>query len=191
MALFNLFRRKPREREAFALYTAAVAAARQPWFYAELGVPDTLDGRFDLINLQVALLVRRLRRDSDPRGAELAQGVFDAMFSDMDQSLREMGVSDLVVGKRMKNLWEAFHGRAIAYEPALDAGDTAALALALARNVWRGQAPGMAAEETAGVPARRLAEQTLAQARHLDGQDLATLLAGTAVLTPAPEVPHV
>ena len=189
MALFNLFRKKPRERESFALYAAAVAAARQPWFYAALGVPDTLDGRFDLINLHMALLVRRLRRDPDPRGAELAQGAFDAMFTDMDQSLREMGVSDLVVGKRMKNLWEAFHGRAVAYESALDAGDEAALALALARNVWRGAPPGLV-DDAAAEPARQLAAHVLPQLAHLAGQDLARLLAGQVHFLPAPESPH-
>ena len=69
-----------------------------------------------LVGLHAALLIRRLRRDPDPRGAALAQAVFDAMFADMDINLREMGVSDLTVGKRVKRMWEAFHGRAQAYE---------------------------------------------------------------------------
>src|SRR3954454_16241388 len=100
MGLSALFRRKPHERAGFQLYGAAVAAARDPWFFGPLGVPDSLDGRFDLVGLHVALLIRRLRRDPDPRGAVLAQAVFDAMFADMDINLREMGVSDLAVGKR-------------------------------------------------------------------------------------------
>lgn len=186
MSLFNLFRRQTREREAFALYTAAVAAARQPWFYAALGVPDTLDGRFDLINLHMALLVRRLRQGADPAAVALAQGAFDAMFTDMDHSLREMGVSDMVVGKRMKNLWEAFHGRAVAYESPLGAGDAAALALALGRNIWRGEAPGLV-DDAAGAPAHRLAAYALAQVAHLDGQGLPALLAGQVHFAPPPE----
>jgi cytochrome b pre-mRNA-processing protein 3 len=94
------------------------------------------------------------------------------MFSDMDVNLREMGVSDLVVGKRVRGLWEAFHGRAIAYEAALDAADPAAMAAALSRNVWR--------EEEAGPAAERLARIALAQADYLQSQDFARLLAGQA-----------
>lgn len=145
MALFGLFRRKPHERQGFELYGAAVAAARHPGFFTELGVPDTLDGRFDLIGLQVGLLIRRLHRDADPRGAALAQAVFDAMFSDMDRNLREMGVGDMSIARRVKAMWEAFHGRAQAYDAPLAAGDRDALAAALARNVWRGTLPPEAA----------------------------------------------
>jgi cytochrome b pre-mRNA-processing protein 3 len=146
MALFGLFRRQPHQRQGFELYGAAVSAARQPFFFAELGVPDTLDGRFDLVGLYVALLIRRLHRDADPRGAALAQAVFDAMFADMDTNLREMGVGDMSIARRVKNMWEAFHGRAQAYEAPLAAGNRAALAEALARNVWRGS---LAADDSA------------------------------------------
>jgi cytochrome b pre-mRNA-processing protein 3 len=186
MGLLGLFRRKPHERAGFALYTAAVGAARDPALFGALGVPDTLDGRFDLINLYTGLLVRRLRAEPDPRGAALAQAVFDAMFADMDMNLREMGVSDLVVGRRVKNMWEAFHGRAVAYEAAIDAGDQAALALALARNVWRGAPPGAVGEGealAAGEAAERLAALAIAQAEGLAGQPLATLLRGEVRFT--------
>ena len=186
MGLLALFRRRPHERAGYALYTAAVTAARDPWHYGpEVGAPDTLDGRFDLIGLQVALLIRRLRADPDPRGAALAQAVFDAMFSDMDITLREMGVSDLAVGKRVKRMWEAFHGRARAYEAALDAGDAAALAAALLRNVWRVEPDGPeAAAHTRG--AARLAAEAQRRAAALAGQDLAALLRGE-VRFPPPE----
>ncbi|MBU8540249.1 ubiquinol-cytochrome C chaperone [Roseomonas tokyonensis] len=171
MGLLGLFARKPHERAGFELYGAAVAAARQPDFFAGLGVPDTLDGRFDLVSLHVALLIRRLRRDSDPVGPKLAQAVFDAMFADMDVNLREMGVGDLVVGKRVKRMWEAFHGRAAAYEAALDANDQAALAEALSRNIWRGAAvPDGAAE--------RLAAHAQAVAATLAPQPIAALQRG-------------
>ncbi len=141
-------------------------------FYEDLGVPDTLDGRFDLVGVHVALLIRTLRR-LPPPGPALAQAVFDAMFSDMDINLRELGVSDLAVGKRVRAMWEAFHGRAAAYEAALDADDQPALAAALARNVWRGAAPPGAPERLAGIMA------THDQA--LRAQPMADLRAGRAV----------
>lgn len=182
-----LDRRKPHQRAGFALYTAAVAAARAPALFGPgYAAPDTLDGRFDLVGLHVALLIRRLRHDPDPRGPALAQAVFDAMFSDMDQTLREMGVGDLVVGKRVKRMWEAFHGRARAYEAALQAGDEAALALALARNVWRGTAPGTEADgATPAAPARHLAAYARVVDAALAQQPLDALAAGQ-VAFPAP-----
>jgi cytochrome b pre-mRNA-processing protein 3 len=90
----------------------------------------------------------------------------------MDVNLREMGVSDLVVGKRVRGLWEAFHGRASAYEAALDGADPAAMASALARNVWR--------SEEAGPSAQRLARIAFAQAEALQAQDFAKLISGQA-----------
>ena len=183
--MLGLFRRKPHERSGFALYTAAVTAARGPWPYGpEVGVPDTLDGRFDLIGLHVALLIHRLRTDPDPRGAALAQAVFDAMFADMDVTLREMGVSDLAVGKRVRRMWEAFHGRARAYEAALGTADGAGLAEALLRNIWRCE-PGTpeAAPHDAGAAA--LAGEARRIAAALATQDFAALAAG-AVRFPSP-----
>ena len=178
MGLLTLFRRKPHERAGFALYTAGVTAARAPWYYGpDAGVPDSLDGRFDLIGLHAALLIRRLRADPDPRGAALAQAVFDAMFADMDITLREMGVSDLTVGKRVKRMWEAFHGRARAYEAALDAGDATALREALLRNLWRAE-PGSAEAEAVAPGAVALADATFGAAAALERQDLGALLRG-------------
>ena len=183
MGLLALFRRKPLERPGFLLYTAAVAAARDPWFFgAALGVPDTLDGRFDLVGLHAGVLISRLHRDPDPRGAEAAQSVFDAMFADMDMSLREMGVGDMSVGKRVKRMWEAFHGRAQAYAAALDAGDRAALEAALARNVFRA-GPDAAAH---GAPA--LAAHAERVAETLAAQPTAALLRGEVSFPPTPGV---
>jgi cytochrome b pre-mRNA-processing protein 3 len=178
MGLLGLFSRRPHERAGFALYGAAVTAARQPVYFGRLGVPDTLDGRFDLVSFHVALLINRLRHDSDAAGPKLAQAVFDAMFADMDVNLREMGVGDLVVGKRVKKMWEAFHGRAAAYEAAFESGDMEALAEALSRNVWRGEAP-------AGAPAE-LASQAGAIRAVLAAQPLASLLKGEVRFPPAP-----
>jgi cytochrome b pre-mRNA-processing protein 3 len=171
------WRRNRHERTGFLLYGQAVAAARAPLLYTGLGVPDTLHGRFDLIGLHAFLLIRRLRH-LPPPGPDLAQAVFDAMFSDMDVNLRELGVGDLSVGKRVRTMWEAFHGRARAYDAAIDAGDLGALEQALIRNVWRGEAaPGAAA----------LARLAVAQARHLEAQDLASFIAARAHFLPAAE----
>jgi len=178
-AVFDRARRGQRERTGFALYSAAVAAARDPFLYATLGVADTLDGRFDMVCLYTALLVRRLQREPQP-GPSLAQAVFDAMFSDMDVTLREMGVGDLSVGRRVRAMWEAFNGRAHAYDDALSTGENASLEAALVRNVWRGAAPP---EGCAGALARLMR----AQAGTLDGQTFASLARGKAVFLPAAE----
>jgi cytochrome b pre-mRNA-processing protein 3 len=167
------------ERAGFSLYGAAVAAAREHYLYESLGVPDTLDGRFDLVSLYAFLLIHRLRGLPEP-GPALAQAVFDAMFSDMDLNLREMGVGDLSVGKRVRAMWEAFHGRANAYTAAMQAADRVALEAALARNVWRGAPPPSGA-------AAALARLVLAQVAYLDGQAPATLASGEARFLPAVE----
>ncbi|RVT90696.1 ubiquinol-cytochrome C chaperone [Rhodovarius crocodyli] len=172
MVLARLFRRKPFLREGYELYTAAVTAARDPALYTVLAAPDTLEGRFDLICLHVGLLIRRLRLDADPAGKDLAQAVFDAMFNDMDLNLREMGVGDMGIGKRVKRMWEAFHGRAKAYEEALEAGDEAALADALLRNLWGGHEM-----DPPDAPAR-LAARAFALSAVLAGQGMAALKAG-------------
>ncbi len=164
MAGFLSLGRKARhERVGFQLYGAAVAAARDPVLYADLGVPDTVDGRFDVIGLHVFLLIQRLNRDAEP-GPSLAQAVFDAMFLDMDINLREMGVGDMSVGKRNRAMWEAFHGRAAAY--AAEWSNPDALEAAIARNVWRGATPpaGSAAAllRLARAQDHALAQQSLA-----------------------------
>jgi cytochrome b pre-mRNA-processing protein 3 len=172
-----LRRRDKHERAAFQLYTAAVAAARDPHLYAAIGVPDTLDGRFDAIGLYVYLTIRRLGTAPEP-GPALAQGVFDAMFHDMDTNLREMGVGDMSVGKRNRAMWEAFHGRSAAYAAAWD--DPAALEAALARNLWRrGEPPS-----GSSLALARLAR---AQAAVLTGQAIEPLLRGEIQFLPAEE----
>lgn len=173
MGLLGLLRRKPFERAGFELYTASVAAARAPSLFGTIGVPDTLEGRFDAIALHVALLVHRLRHDPDPRGRDLAQAVFDAMFADMDLNLREMGVGDMSIGRRVKTMWEAFHGRARAYEEAMGAAgmaESAPLEAALARNIWRGEPPE-------GAPAL-LAARARRIAAALSAREIGDLAAG-------------
>lgn len=173
--LFN--RRGKHERAAYQLYGSAVTAARDLYLYVTLGVPDTLDGRFDAICLHVYLLIRRLNQ-AGPDGVDMAQAVFDAMFHDMDINLREMGVGDMSVGKRNRKMWEAFHGRSAAYAGAWDDGE--ALAAALARNVWRG------AEPPAGS-ASALARLARAQEAMLQAQPVEALLTGTVHFKAAEE----
>jgi cytochrome b pre-mRNA-processing protein 3 len=175
-----LRRRDKHERAAFQLYGSAVAAARNPYLYATLAVPDTLDGRFDAIVLYVYLVVRRLDPEPDP-GPRLAQAVFDAMFLDMDINLREMGVGDLSVGKRNRAMWEAFHGRSAAYAAVWD--DPAELAAAIARNFWRGTEPPPGS-------AAALARLAGKQAGHLTKQGLDALLRGEITFLPAQEAAH-
>ncbi len=176
MAFLGLFGRKRHERAGFELYTAAVEAARDPYIFETLGVADTLDGRFDVIGLYVFLLVNRLHAESKV-GKDLAQAVFDAMFSDMDINLREIGVSDMRIGKRVRDMWEAFNGRSAAYAAALNTGDVATLAEAVAKNVWRGKAP----EGSAGA----LAAMMLQQAAHLAAQPVEALVGGRVSFRPA------
>ena len=133
--LQNLFRPRPRERLGEPLYELAVRQAREPAFYTTLGVADRIDARFELYTLHVLLLVMRLR-DEGERGAEAAQALFDAYVSALDHALRELGVGDISVGKKMRKLGEALYGRMTAYEPPLRDGDAGALAAGLARNVF-------------------------------------------------------
>jgi cytochrome b pre-mRNA-processing protein 3 len=121
-----------------AIYGMIVAQAREPAFYASFNVADTVNGRLDMLILHLWLVLRRLR--SVAGGDQLAQAVFDHFCADMDDNLREMGVGDLTVPKRMQAFGEAFYGRSTAYDLAFDAGDQE-LAQSLMRNVLNGDFP--------------------------------------------------
>jgi cytochrome b pre-mRNA-processing protein 3 len=144
---FNHFRKPlaPPRGTIEAIYGMIVAQAREPLFYAGLGVPDTVNGRFDMVLLHLWMVLRRLRPVEG--GAELSQALFDHFCSDMDNNLREMGVGDLTVPKRMRKFGEAFYGRAAAYDLALHGGNEP-LAQALCKNILDGSDIG---------PARQLA----------------------------------
>jgi len=133
--MFRIFARHQQADTIRALYGVIVAQARAPGFYATYLVPDTVGGRFDMIVLHLALVLRRLRREPTELGA-FGQSVFDLFCTDMDHSLREMGVGDLAVPKHMRRLGEAFYGRACAYDRPLDANGEEVLAPTLARNVF-------------------------------------------------------
>lgn len=151
-----LFRQRPEAGQARDLYLAVTRQARSREFYTTLGVPDRIDARFELYTLHVLLLVQRLRADG-PRGAEVGQRLFDDYVSALDDSLRELGVGDLAVAKKMRRLGEAVYGRMTAYEAAL-AGE-ASLAEALARNVYAEEGGGEALAAYASASRDRLAAQ--------------------------------
>jgi cytochrome b pre-mRNA-processing protein 3 len=130
-----LFGSRSIRRAAGELYTRAVAAARIPHFYSAFAVPDTIEGRYEMIVLHIVLVLRRLRQPGEHR-KQLAQALVDYMAADFDRSIRELGVGDLSVGKFMKRLGEGLFGRAAAYDKALDTGDRLALQAALLRNIY-------------------------------------------------------
>lgn len=132
LAIWNWFRPR-RDHTAAALYSSCVHAARQSFFYQNLGVPDTVDGRFDLLVLHMFLLLHRLK-ESPARATE----IIDLFFADMDQNLRQMGVADPGVGKRIRVMLDAFYGRIAAYESTRT--EDPALSATLIRNLY-GTAP--------------------------------------------------
>ena len=134
--LKNLFRPRLRARIGDDLYAKAVAQARNVAFYTRLGVADRIDARFELYTLHVLLLVLRLRDENTAQGQEAAQDLFDVYVSALDHVLREEGVGDVAVGKKMRKLGESLYGRMSAYEGPLRAEDVDALAASLAKNVY-------------------------------------------------------
>jgi len=170
------FRRNSQARTIHVLYGAIVAQARSPVFYADFRVPDTVEGRFDLIVLHLVLLLHRLSGRAEA-GRDLGQELFDVFCRDLDANLREMGVGDLAVPKRMQAFAEAFYGRQAAYLAALDAADQRVFEKALARNIFP-------AGNDAG--AAQLARYAREAVTRLDAQDDGALLRG-AVVFPSPE----
>jgi cytochrome b pre-mRNA-processing protein 3 len=156
----RLFSSSKAEQAAATLYQSIVDQARRHEFYTQLGVPDTPDGRFDLIVAHAVLVFRRLRAD-EKAAQEVAQALFDHMFADMDENLREMGVGDLGVGKRVKAMAKGFYGRLAAYDAGLSSSTAGVLEAALARNLYRKAEP--TPEQLAAV-ARYLQEEAAALA---------------------------
>ena len=146
MALFSRLmrymsaqQRKQEDRPAERLYQSVLLASRQPDLYTEFDLQDHLDSRFDMLCLHISLLMSRLRMLPEDVHKPLNQELFDRFFADMDFTLREMGVGDLGVGKRVRKMSEAFMGRLTAYSDALEINQRPALAMALARNVRRAE----------------------------------------------------
>jgi cytochrome b pre-mRNA-processing protein 3 len=171
------FRRGADNSTIATLYGMIVTQARLPAFYADYRVPDTVEGRFDLIVLHLVLLLRRLAREDHPaRG--LGQRLFDTFCRDLDSNLREMGAGDLAVPKHMRRFGEAFYGRQAAYVAALDAADEWDFEKALARNIF----------QTSDIDDRavRLARYARAALGGLDAQDQGAFIRGE-VAFPDPE----
>jgi cytochrome b pre-mRNA-processing protein 3 len=152
-----------------ALYSAIVAAARQPVFYSDWSVPDTPLGRFEMLSVHMFLFLHRMR-DEGGASREIAQDLTDEFFRDVEHSLRELGIGDLGVPKRMKKLARMFYGRAAAYGAALEQGDRQALAAALARNVRPDSSDWPASDALAGY--------VMAADKSLSGQPVDAFLAG-------------
>lgn len=177
--ILNLFRKNPANDAVHAVYRSIVAQSRQPVFYAEWSVPDSVTGRFDMITLHMGLFFRRLRRSGQEAG-DFSQALFDLFFKDMDRSLREMGVSDLGVPKKIQNMGNMFYGLLGKVNEAMDAGDEKALQDVLARNLFAGA--GSQGGDRDAAPAQdvaRLAAYLTAQSHHLATQDIKSLLAGS------------
>lgn len=134
--LKNLFKPRPGARVGDEMYALAVNQARNTGFYTRLGVADQIDARFELYTLHVLLLVLRLRDENTPQGQDTAQALFDVYVSALDHALREEGVGDVAVAKKMRKLGEALYGRMAAYEKPLRDADEGGLVEAMARNVY-------------------------------------------------------
>ena len=166
--ILSLFRKKTASDAVYAVYNSIVAQSRQPVLYTQYGVPDTVTGRFDMISLHMALLFRRLRHGPESAKA-FSQSVFDLFFKDMDRSLREMGVTDLGVPKKIQKMGNIFFGLLAALNEAMDGDDVEALAGVLARNILEG-------EDTAQL--RALADYVRSRDAELATQSVESITAG-------------
>lgn len=175
--MFGAFRSDPIEKAATLAYGRVVEQARQPAFFLVGAVPDTVDGRFELICLHAFLYLHRLKREW-PRARALAQRFFDTMFADFDRSLREMGTGDLSVGREVKRMASAFYGRIAAYEHGLEI-DPASLEAALGRNLY-----GTCEASPAALAA--MATYLRRERAALERQAAARLLAGEVSFGPPP-----
>lgn len=177
--MFNrLFRGSDLERNVAALYGRIVEQARLPVFFTDAGVPDTVEGRFELVALHGWLVMRRLGRD--PGAAKFSQALFDYMFADLDVNLRELGVGDLGVAKKIKDLASHFYGRIKAYEDGMKAGaEGGVLNQALDRNLFGSTLPDP-------IQVTRMASYVREVDARLTAQDTALLLKGIVDFGPAP-----
>ena len=163
--ILSLFRKSTATEPVYAVYSAIVAQSRQPRFYADWAVPDTVTGRFDMISLHLALLFRRLRNEDK----DFSQAVFDLFFKDMDRSLREMGAGDLAVPKKIQKMGNIFFGLLAALSEAMDRRDLLALETVLSKNIFDG---------ATGPHIRDLAEYLFAEDAALAAQPAQAIIGG-------------
>lgn len=173
--ILSLFRKNTAGAPVYAVYNAIVAQSRRQQFYAEWGVPDTVTGRFDMISLHMALLFRRLRTE-DQATKNFSQAVFDLFFQDMDRSLREMGVGDLSISKRIQKMGNLFFGLLANINGAMDSGDVKALEAVLERNIYA---------DIADPSAEKLAAYMMSEADLLAGQAAQAIVSGTLSMSAA------
>jgi cytochrome b pre-mRNA-processing protein 3 len=167
--ILNLFRKRPPNEAVTAVYRAIVAQSRQPHFYAEWGVPDTVTGRFDMISLHMSLVLHRLRGEG-AAASEFSQALFDLFFLDMDRSLREMGAGDLAVPKKVRKMTEIFYALMTGINEAIERNDLPGVEAVLRRNV-------LADIENADAAA--LAGYLMAQRAALTAQPVTGITTGT------------
>lgn len=168
-AKMRLFRKRPATENGRRLYAACVQQARTPSLYAELATPDTIEGRFEHYSLHVIFILDRLVRQGD-EAAEVSQGLFDAYVRALDDTLREMGVGDLSVGRKMRRIGEALYGRLRNYEAAFNGEEGAdSLETLLARTVYEG---------VADPPVAGMAAYVQTQRAHLASLELRDMLEG-------------
>lgn len=182
----RLFGRRAAPTEAQTLYARIVDQARSPGFYTQCAVPDSFDGRFEMVALHAFLMLHRLKSAEGAAAKALAQDLVDVLFGDMDRTFRELGAADIGVGRRVQKVAEAVYGRFAAYDHALAAPDPA-LAEAIQRNVYgtvsTARSPGDEAVATLADYVRR-AVAALAAAPD------SALTGGEAPLPPPPGMQH-
>ena len=176
--VFGFLKKSTNDDRAHSLYVGIVKQARQPSYYLDFGVADTPDGRFDMVLLNAYLLFRRMKAEPD-RTSELSQAVFDLMFADMDQNLREMGLGDIGVSHRIKGMIKAFYGRVSAYDDAIDEPGTPRLEDALRRNLYRKTEPSAA-------QVKIMAQHVRDQVSFLETLDIDAILEGRIDFAPPP-----
>ncbi|MEM9014005.1 MAG: ubiquinol-cytochrome C chaperone family protein [Pseudomonadota bacterium] len=175
--ILSLFKRTPVRQTAIDLYERAVAQARDPDFYQAYGVPDSVEGRFEMVGLHVFLIMRRLRAIGS-EAKDLNQALLDIMFQNMDDSLRELGVGDMSIGKKIRKMAENFYGRIDVYEKGLrENAPPAELVAALSRNIYG---------EEKSVLAARLANYVKTSANAMDAIAYKTFSEGVATF-PEPD----
>lgn len=177
LALFDRKKRKENQRVVASLYETLTAAGRRPVFYEAMNVPDTVMGRFEMLAVHVILLLRRTAK-GDMAVQAIGQDIVDEFFTDIDHSIRELGIGDISVPKKMKKFARMFYGRMNAYDEAIIANDEKALADALCRNIHPGGTPE-------GAAMSGLAAYLLAADRRLANLDDASIARGDLVFPPA------
>ena len=165
--MFGLLKTKNSyEQEARDVYAAALAHSIKPFFYEDYKVPDTFDGRFDCLLVQLFIVIERMLDDGHE---DFNQALFDTAFANMDQTLREMGIGDMGVPKHQRKMMKAFNGRMHAYKAALDAGD---MSEALAKNLYG------TVEDVDGKTLKNMDKYVKEALAHLRAQDADVILSG-------------